>query len=723
MSEILPPCASAALEYIERGLMVLPLKPGDKVPAVKRGVYDASDNPEQARFWWGVGEYAGKPGANPSYNVGMACGQVSGGVIVIDVDKHGDVDGRDTLKDWETAHGGLPETACQLTGGGGLQYFYRVSREIKPSVNGTLGIDIRGDGSYAVMPPSLHPSGEYYEWSVSFDDCDIADADDNVYALIDFVRPTHVDAYGHKPLFHMPDIIDKDRNNTLFGFLSSAREKGMDNDSIRILAFGMNNSRCKPPMDDAEVNKIINSVCRYEPGNKLKQKAEDNEEKKDTEGKPKPVEVKAELMGMDIEKADKLKDVTSMDVLAMLSSNDVLSRGIKFDVHERRPWKMDVIPGDATDEQRPIDDNDMANIWGYTEQAYGIRNRGTFDNAFMQFVTLPSQRLDRLMDAMAALPTVERAEGGGITVDGDLAAPRAGFLLTEYLGCEATEYVYEAERLLLRQVVARSMFPGCKADVMPILTGAQGIGKSTFVEKLALDTRLYLSSFSKFDEEHKRRLAGKLIVEVGELDAFGRSDMSAIKEALTDKYDETRAPYARFTNKVPRTCVFIGTTNEGRFLTDTTGNRRFLPIECGRSICEPHPGIFDGSLDRDIRQAYAETILELKEQGKEAFLASLRLPANVQQEAMEVQEEFEQEDSVLTDVQDYLDSLPMIQDRVNVKMVMTKGFGYSDFDFSRAQRYTRNDVARALDRARGWKKMKGKQLIKGFGTSQTWRRA
>ena len=89
-------------------------------------------------MWWGQGEHAGKRG-NPSYNIGMACGQVSGEIIAIDLDCHSDeANGLHFLRDWEVEHGKLPETWTQITGSGGKQLFYRARQDIRNSANGEI---------------------------------------------------------------------------------------------------------------------------------------------------------------------------------------------------------------------------------------------------------------------------------------------------------------------------------------------------------------------------------------------------------------------------------------------------------------------------------------------------------------------------------------------------------------------------------------------------------
>ena len=121
MTDYSSPLAEAAHDYVERGLAIIPLGVGKKEPVTKSGLNDWTDNPGQIDVWWGQGEHAGKRG-NPRYNIGMACGQVSGGIIAIDLDCHSDdANGLHFLRDWEVEHGKLPETWTQITGSGGKQ--------------------------------------------------------------------------------------------------------------------------------------------------------------------------------------------------------------------------------------------------------------------------------------------------------------------------------------------------------------------------------------------------------------------------------------------------------------------------------------------------------------------------------------------------------------------------------------------------------------------------
>jgi len=87
---------------------------------------------------------------------------------------------------------------------------------------------------------------------------------------------------------------------------------------------------------------------------------------------------------------------------------------------------------------------------------------------------------------------------------------------------------------------------------------------------------------SPVDMENKdgMLLLGKTwIVKLAELGSMARArNHTAVKAFISRQVDAYRPPYGRVTVEVPRTSVFVGTTNEDEFLTDATGNRRYWPI-------------------------------------------------------------------------------------------------------------------------------------------------
>ena len=147
------------------------------------------------------------------------------------------------------------------------------------------------------------------------------------------------------------------------------------------------------------------------------------------------------------------------------------------------------------------------------------------------------------------------------------------------------------------------MTPGCKYDNMLILAGPQGIGKSTLLDKMSRGW--FNDSIRTFEgKEASELLQGVWLVEVAELDAFRRTDIARIKQFLSLRADRYRAAYGRHVKELPRCCVFFGTCNEMEFLQDTTGNRRFWPVDVGEHT--PEKRVWSDLTDDVINQVWAE---------------------------------------------------------------------------------------------------------------------
>jgi hypothetical protein len=140
----------AALGYAAAGRAVFPLMVRSKEPAIARGFKACTTNPETIRRYWRV----------PDRNIGLATGAISG-VWVLDVD--GD-DGAASLRALEAEHGKLPETWISSTGRG-RHVWLRYTAPI-PSSTGRIApnLDVRADGGYVLVPPSVHPNGRIYKW-------------------------------------------------------------------------------------------------------------------------------------------------------------------------------------------------------------------------------------------------------------------------------------------------------------------------------------------------------------------------------------------------------------------------------------------------------------------------------------------------------------------------------------------------------------------------------
>ncbi|WP_028263923.1 phage/plasmid primase, P4 family [Atopobium fossor] len=261
----------SAIMYSRAGFAIIPLAERGKIPAVQGGLKSACVDINNANEWWTKHEKS---------NIGIVCGAQSGGIVVIDldVDEDNGKDGLSAMQDWEERFHELPTTACAMTGRHGMHYYYRVDRIIHPSTNAELGIDIRGDGSYVVAPPSIHENGNQYRWVTPL--TQIADADACVYDFIQYCQAgdRKFSEPGAIQSFKLPKVIKKgERDNMLFKYACQLQEFGVDDLEIKGKIEQANQERCVEPLKQSELARIVNSATKYPKGSKNSLKTAHNE--------------------------------------------------------------------------------------------------------------------------------------------------------------------------------------------------------------------------------------------------------------------------------------------------------------------------------------------------------------------------------------------------------------------------------------------------------------
>lgn len=158
--------------------------------------------------------------------------------------------------------------------------------------------------------------------------------------------------------------------------------------------------------------------------------------------------------------------------------------------------------------------------------------------------------------------------------------PRLDRLFVDYFPCGDAPYTRAVSAVFGIGAVRRVREPGCKLDTMPVVRGPQGWGKSSGIAGLA-GPNYYsdadLGSLS--DKDAPMKLRGIWIQEFAEINALSKHDVGVLKAFMSRAVDRQRDPYARNVEDHPRRCVFLGTVNEGGYLKDHTGARRFLPLD------------------------------------------------------------------------------------------------------------------------------------------------
>ena len=307
----------------------------------------------------------------------------------------------------------------------------------------------------------------------------------------------------------------------------------------------------------------------------------------------------------------------TIDNVMLILEHDPRIRG-KFALNEftGRGEILDVLPWSTggKETRRMWSDTDSNALYWWMEKTWGITGRGNIDSA-----------LDIHAKLHAFNPVVDYLTG--IRWD---RQPRLDTLFIDYLGAEDTPYTRAVTRKAFTAAVARAMTPGCKYDNMLILCGPQGIGKSTILDKMSHGW--FNDSIRTFEgKEASELLQGVWIIEVAELDAFRRTDVSCIKQFLSLTSDRYRQAYGRNVTEFKRRCVFFGTCNNIDFLQDTTGNRRFWPVDTRAQM--PTKDVFNDLTSDEIDQVWAEAYFRFIT-GEQIFLSGdTAAAAMVKQEA------------------------------------------------------------------------------------------
>lgn len=270
--------------------------------------------------------------------------------------------------------------------------------------------------------------------------------------------------------------------------------------------------------------------------------------------------------------------------------------------------------------------NDDSGLAIYIEKILGFQSREKIEHALNQCAA--KNRFNPVVDYLNSL------QWDGVK--------RLDTLFIDYLGAADTPYTRAVTRKSFVAAVARAMQPGIKYDTMPVLTGAQGLGKTSLIQKMGKSW--FSNSIETFEgKEAAELLQGAWIIEIGEMSAYNKSDLNTIKGFLSRTDDQYRAAYARKTEKHPRRCVFFGTSNRYDYLKDSTGGRRFWPIDCG--IQKPTKKVFFDPekpdmpvLDDEVDQIWAEAVMYWR------LGESLILSKELEAEAKRQQEEHSEQD-------------------------------------------------------------------------------
>ena len=256
------PLGDAALKLGARGLRVFPCWPRTKKPRFKDNLKLAAVDPAVIRRFWSD--------AREDSNVAIATGRASG-VWVLDVDA--DEGGEATLRELEAKHGPLPPTVEAITGNGRHLYWrwpdnveirnWQVREELP-------GLDGRGEGGYCLAPPSIHPSGRVYVWSVDSASTFALAPDWLIRIAVKRSRPS---GNGHAVAPNLPKdwkaLLSQSqegsrRASALAKLSGLLLRKYVDPGVVVTIAQWFNERLCDPPLGRDEVLRIYHDIARLE---------------------------------------------------------------------------------------------------------------------------------------------------------------------------------------------------------------------------------------------------------------------------------------------------------------------------------------------------------------------------------------------------------------------------------------------------------------------------
>jgi hypothetical protein len=288
-----PNMKAAALWYAQKNIPVFPVRwptgnrcscgnpdcgnNAAKHPLTAHGFLDATTDPAKVAEWWEKW---------PLANLAIPTGAASGFLVVDGDPRHG---GPAERADLVELFGAVPETAEQITGSGGRHWFFAYSGGKMPATIAP-GIDLKGDGGYVLVEPSLSVFGRRY----AFDGVEgvkalLHPADVPAW-LLDRIKAAKGNSQGKTHAAPVQGkILEGRRNATLASISGTMRRRGVSAEGIEAALLAENRTRCDPPLPQAEVRAIAESVARYEPAGASESPPEDRGPTKAGK-KPEPLE-------------------------------------------------------------------------------------------------------------------------------------------------------------------------------------------------------------------------------------------------------------------------------------------------------------------------------------------------------------------------------------------------------------------------------------------------
>lgn len=545
------PLFTKAFEYAVRGYSIMPLR-RNKLPLLAswKGFQEKAADEDQVSAWWNENENA---------NVGIITGKISG-ITVVDIDMS-----NETHVDIDL----FPRTFTVKTPTGGFHLYYRYTAKIGQTANTFPQfphVDIRNDGGYVVAPPSFcdyikekkRVAGLYKVER----DFPIAD-----FPIALFKTPLHVKVETKQGPLSISKLLvgfnkmeeGDGRNNALTKIcgkivrLVSPDEWESTGFTLALAA----NSRFKKPLTEKEVNTIFGSIAKKESEKPLRR------------------------LDIDLISNDKGEPIPNeRNVYAVWRADEKLKDCVRFNIFTGY-----------------IETNFGREEWESYQRNDVVGMRMHLMNEYPFLARVAHQTIEDSMIHVANDHKVSPPKVWLENLKWDRKA-RIDTWLSSVYGTPKDEYHKKVGANVLKGLVKRIVEPGCKFDYVLVIEGEQGIKKSTSLKILGGDWHVE-TTLTPDNKDFFMIFGGRAIVEFSEGETLSRTEAKRLKAVITMQSDTYRVPYDRSPKEFPRQCIFMMTTNQDEYLKDETGNRRWLPISCERTIDTDW-------LEKNREQLYAE---------------------------------------------------------------------------------------------------------------------
>lgn len=398
-----------------------------------------------------------------------------------------------------------------------------------------------------------------------------------------------------------------------------------------------------------------------------------------------------------LKRDDKGNVTPTVENFLTIMNFDSYYSSIRFNLIKNSAEKHSVNLGVVSIE--PWDDSDDAASATYIESKFKIYNDQKHAKALTQF--FKNREYNPVRDI------VDNIEWDG--------KERIHDFLHRWMKCDDNPYTREVSRLIFAGGINRLYLPGCKFDDVPVLIGSkQGEGKSTLIKWLAINDQ-FETDVTQFEgQQGIEQLEGAWICEIAELLALTKlKEQEAAKAFITRSTDKYRKPWGKNTSEYPRRCIFIGTTNNRRFLKDKTGNRRFYPVEVHSSGYD----LFDHEQEcRDyILQCWAEAREKLKAGNMPAY-ANKALTEAYKEAQSDAMEDDWREGAIINYLKD-----KYVGDRVCARQIAREALVLNSDDFPKdPTKKESQEIGEIMDRMPGWERVKSSFRCGVYGTQKGW---